>query len=242
MSSSDLLVNGDLADFRFHNFGVQFLERGFRGYRHDVRPRRHHFAHALVAEFHHLLDQVALFRLDDAFFFRDFHQRFDSLFRALLFALFRFVFGDARQRFRAFQENAHRPHQPHRSANQRQQRQQPSSRRAIQQHVRNEMHRENHFEHDENGNLHKRFPVAVNEIHHAARGFQHQKCQPEMAEDSKRAAAALPPDSQLRFDFRFENIQMFVDAAGGHAAEFAVDQSQVGKNGQRQPTRTTLSA
>jgi hypothetical protein len=55
-----------------------------------------------------------------------------------------------------------------------------------------------------------------------------------MAENTKRAAAALPLDLQLRFDFRFKDFQMFVDAARGHAAQFAVDQRQVGKNGQRQ--------
>jgi hypothetical protein len=53
-----------------------------------------------------------------------------------------------------------------------------------------------------------------------------------MAEDAKRAAAALAPDFQFRFDFRFKNFQMLVDAARGHAAELAVNQSQVGKNRQ----------
>jgi len=55
-----------------------------------------------------------------------------------------------------------------------------------------------------------------------------------MPEDAKGAASALPLDFQLRFNFRFENLQMFVDAARGHAAQFSVDQSEVGKNGQRQ--------
>jgi len=55
-----------------------------------------------------------------------------------------------------------------------------------------------------------------------------------MAEDAERAPTALAPDFQLRLDFCLEDVQVFVDAAGGHAAEFAVDQSEVGKDGQRQ--------
>ena len=39
----------------------------------NIRPRGHHFAHPLIAEFHHLLDQIGLFRFDDSFFFRGFH-------------------------------------------------------------------------------------------------------------------------------------------------------------------------
>ena len=90
------LIHGDLVQFCLDNFGVQLFERGVRGYRHDVRARRHHFAHALVAEFHDLFDQIRLLRLDDAFFFRGFHQRFDSLFRALFFGLFDFVLRNSR--------------------------------------------------------------------------------------------------------------------------------------------------
>ena len=94
------LIHGNLVQFRLDNFGMQLFERGVRGYRHDVRARRHHFAHALVAEFHDLFDQIRLFRLDDAFLFRGLYQRFDSLFRALLFGLFNFVLRNSRQRFR----------------------------------------------------------------------------------------------------------------------------------------------
>src|SRR5216684_4393014 len=220
--------------FRLHNFGVQFFECGVRRYRHDVRPRRHYFPHAFVAEFHHLLDQLRLLWLDDAFFFRGFHQRFDSLFRTLLLRLFQFVFGDARERFRAFEKDAHRPDEPHRAANQRQQRQQPSPRGPVEQHVGNEVHGEDHFEHDEDRDLHKGFPGAMNEVHDAPRRFQYEKRKPEVAEDAERAPAALAPDFQLRFDFRLEDVQVFVNAPGGHAAKFAVDQSEVGKDGQRQ--------
>src|SRR6266446_711933 len=85
---------------------------------HNVWPRRHDFAHTLVAEFHDLLDQVGLLRFDDSFLFRGFHQRFNPLLRALLFGLLDFVLRDPRERFRTFQEHAHRPNKPHRAANQ----------------------------------------------------------------------------------------------------------------------------
>ena len=96
------------------------------------------------------------------------------------------------------------------------------------------MHRKDHFEHDEDSDLHEGLPGASDEIHDPSRCLQHQERQPEMAEDAKRAAATLALDFQLRFDFRFEDFQMFVNAARGHTAEFAVDQSEVGKNRQRQ--------
>ena len=96
------------------------------------------------------------------------------------------------------------------------------------------MHGENHFENDKHAKLDQRFPSARNEVHHPARRFQHQKRQPEMAEDAEGAAAATPVDFQLWFDFRFEDVQMFVNAAGGHAPQLAVNQCQVGENGQRE--------
>ena len=53
-----------------------------------------------------------------------------------------------------------------------------------------------------------------------------------MAQYAEGPPAAPPVDFQLRFDFRFEDFQVLMDAAGGHAAKFAVDQCHVGKNGQ----------
>jgi len=67
------LIHRNLIQFRLDNFRVQVFERGVRRHGHNVGPRRHHFAHPFIAEFDDLLDQVRLFRLDDAFFFRDFH-------------------------------------------------------------------------------------------------------------------------------------------------------------------------
>ena len=73
-----------------------------------------------------------------------------------------------------------------------------------------------------------------NEVNDAARRFQHDKRQPEMPEDTECAAAAAAIDFEFRLDFRFKNFQVFVDAPRGHAAEFAVDQRQVGKDRQAQ--------
>src|SRR5262249_26260551 len=55
-----------------------------------------------------------------------------------------------------------------------------------------------------------------------------------MPQDAERAAAALAVDVQPRLDFRFENVQVLVDSAGGHAPEFAVNQGQVRENRQAQ--------
>jgi hypothetical protein len=54
-----------------------------------------------------------------------------------------------------------------------------------------------------------------------------------MAQNAEGAPAAAPVNFQLGLDLRFENVEMPVDAASGHAAQFAVDQRQVGKNRQR---------
>ena len=226
-------VNRNLGEFRFHDFCVQILQRGLGRNRHDIGPRRHYFAHALVAELHYLFNQIGLLRLDDAFFLGRFHQGLNSLLRPLLFRFLRFLFGDSRQRFRAFQKHAHRPHNPHSPANQRQKRSQPPPRRAVQKHVGNEVHCENHFQNHEHAEFDKRFPGTLREIHHAARRFQNKESQPEMPNDAERASAAAPVDFQLGFDLRFENIQMFVDAPRGHASQFSVDQCEVGKNRQR---------
>src|SRR5438045_8544259 len=97
---------------------MQLFERGIRRDGHDVGAWRHHFAHALVAKFNDLLDQVRLFRLDDALFFRDLHKSLDSLLRALFLGLFDFVLRNSRERFRAFEKYAPRPDEATRAAQQ----------------------------------------------------------------------------------------------------------------------------
>jgi hypothetical protein len=52
-----------------------------------------------------------------------------------------------------------------------------------------------------------------------------------MTQDTKCPATAATIDVQLRLDLSFEYFQVFVDAPGGHATEFAINQRQVGKNG-----------
>jgi len=212
------LIHGNLIQFRLDNFRVQVFERGVRKHGHNVGPRSHDFAHPFVAEFHDLLDQVRLFRLDDAFFFRGFHQRFDALFRALLLGLFGLVFRNTRQRFRAFQEYAHRPDEPHGPANQRQKRQQPAPCGAVQQHVRNKVHRNDDFEHKKYEELDERFPGTSDEVHHSSRRLEHQERQPEVPEDSEGPPTAAAIDLQLWLDLRFKDFQMLVDAARSHAA------------------------
>src|SRR5260370_32678859 len=93
------------------------------------------------------------------------------------------------------------------------------------------MHGEDDFEHYKNAKLDERFPRSRDEIHHAARRLQHQKRQPEVPQDSESSPAAAAIDFQLWLDLRFEDFQVLMDAAGSHAAEFAVNQGQVGENG-----------
>src|ERR1700730_4457759 len=69
-------------------------------------------------------------------------------------------------------------------------------------------------------------------MNHAARCFKDQEGQPEVAENAEGAAAAATIDVQLGFDFGFEDFEVFVDAAGGHATELTINQRQIGKNGQ----------
>ena len=98
----------------------------------------------------------------------------------------------------------------------------------------NEVHQDDDFQGEKNTELDERFPGAGNEIDDAARGFQNEKGEPEMAEDTERAAAAAAIDFELWLDFGFEDFEVRVDAAGGHAAEFAIDQRQIGKDRQAQ--------
>ena len=53
------------------------FERGIGGNGDDVGPRRHHFAHHLVAELHHGLDQFAVLFFDEPFFGAGGDQGFD---------------------------------------------------------------------------------------------------------------------------------------------------------------------
>src|SRR5205814_1043810 len=68
----------------------------------------------------------------------------------------------------------------------------------------------------------------------SARGFENQKCKPEMSEDAESASGAAAIYFQFRFDFGFKDIEMLVNRAGGHAAKLAVNQSEVGKNGKKE--------
>ena len=68
-----------------------------RGYRHghDVRPRRHHFAHARVAKFDDRMNQFALFFFENSFCFADIDQRLDVVAVVvflILFAVFSHLF------------------------------------------------------------------------------------------------------------------------------------------------------
>ncbi len=94
------------------------------------------------------------------------------------------------------------------------------------------MHQDDDFEREEYAELDKRFPCTGDEIDDASRGFEHEKREPEVAENAERAAAAAAVNFELRLDFVFKNVEMFMDSAGGHTAEFAVNQREIGKDGQ----------
>ncbi len=64
-----LLVGRDARVLLVDHQLAQFFERRVLADRDDARPRRHHFAHGLVAEGDHGLDQLAVAFFDDAFFF-----------------------------------------------------------------------------------------------------------------------------------------------------------------------------
>ena len=87
--------------------------------------------------------------LDDAFFFRGFDKGFNSFFGALLVGFFLLFFGDARESFCAFDEDAERLDEPEAGANRGKQRKQPASRSAIEEKIGNEVHRDDDFESDE---------------------------------------------------------------------------------------------
>ncbi len=53
-----------------------------------------------------------------------------------------------------------------------------------------------------------------------------------MAEDAEGAAAAATADFQFGFDFGFKNVEVFVNAPGRNASEFAINKGEVGKNRQ----------
>ena len=92
---------------------------------------------------------------------------------------------------------------------------------------------------EKNPELDERFPGAGDEVNDAARGLQHEEGKPEMSEDTERPAAAAAIDFEFVLDFCFENFQVSVHAAGGHASEFAIDQSQIGKNRQAREREAT---
>src|SRR5258708_31303447 len=101
------------------------------------------------------------------------------------------------------------------------------------------MHGKDHFEHHKNTKLDERFPRSRDEVHHAPSRLQHQKREPEVSEDSESPAAAPAIDFQLWLDLRFEDFQVLMHPAGGHAAAFAVNQSPVIQHRQGEPYLTT---
>ena len=74
-----LLVDRDARVLLGDDQLAQLLERGVGGDGDDVGPRRHHFAHHLVAELDHGLDQLAVFLFDQALFGAGGDQGFDVL-------------------------------------------------------------------------------------------------------------------------------------------------------------------
>jgi len=172
--------------------------------------------------------------LDDSFFFGGFDEGFDSLFGALLVRFLLFFFGDARERLRAFDENTEGLDEPEASANRGKQRKEPTLRGAIKKKIGDKVHRNDDFEGDEDAQLDEGFPSARDEIKNAARGFENKKREPEVAEDTKCAARATAIDFQLGFDFGFKNVEMLVNGTSGHAAEFAINEREVGKDRQKE--------
>ena len=130
---ADDLVDGLLVDRNARVLLVddqlaQLLERGVGRNGHDVGPRRHHFAHHLVAELHHRLDQLAVVFLDEAFFGAGRDQRFDVLGRGGLLRLRRGIVGESTSDWKNCSTATNGRAISAINAQQRDQRQQPSRR------------------------------------------------------------------------------------------------------------------
>ena len=90
--------------------------RSIRGDREDLRPRRHHFAHQLVAELDRRAHQVAVALFQDAFFFARFEQRTQHRRRRLIFFGFGSCGGCARETIESGNQVSVRAGQHHEAA------------------------------------------------------------------------------------------------------------------------------
>jgi len=68
------------------------------------------------------------------------------------------------------------------------------------------MHDDHNLEGNEDAEFNDGFPNSRNEVQNSARGFENQKCEPEMAENTESASSAAAIYFQLRFDFGFKDI------------------------------------
>ena len=176
--------------------------RSVRRNRDHVGPRRHHVAHALFAEFDHLLDQPRLVLLDDAFLGRRVDKRLDRLLigggRAGL------VFGEPQNRSEKIQHGIKRPRKPQQNSHERHERRNPIPARARQQQERQKLHRDHHFGGEEDDDLDAEFRAAGHSRVHGQRGDRRKKHQPEPREQAEGERGARTVELETRLDFGFE--------------------------------------
>ncbi len=101
----------------------------------DIGARRHYFAHGLIAELDHGLDELAVAFLQDAFFFRGFNQRVHGF--GWMFRLFRLM--RLRQSGNGQPEakgDGDRQHEINQALQQRNKFDEPHAARAREEHVR----------------------------------------------------------------------------------------------------------
>ncbi len=203
------------------------------GNRKDLRPRRHHLAHQLVAELDGRAHQVDVVLFENALFFPGFQQRLDIDGRLLLLT------GRRLRQRRHGEEEAHkdgnRSHQPQQQADGPDQLAHPASARAVEEQRRQKLVAEHHHQHNgENGLRDLRIggPRQVRsaiEQHHAE--LQRNNAQRQLLQHRRGDGCVLAAQAELRLDQLFPCVQIFLDFARENLAELGVDAADVG--GQR---------
>src|SRR5216684_4576419 len=226
-------VNGQARESRFHDQLAKRFDGGAGLNGDDVRAGRHHFADALVAELDDLLEQVGLAGLDNSLFLRGFDQRFDPFgVRAGVGGGVRLLLGNAREGRGQVEQGAKRPDQQRRRAKNGDQRQKPAAGGPREKEIGNEMHADGNFQTEKDKKLEGGFGDVGDKIKNTARGFEDDQSQPKMREQIKRERALSAIEVQAGFDLRFKNVEMFVQAARGDAAEAAINMVEIGKDRQ----------
>src|ERR1700722_11333207 len=124
------------------------------------------------------------------------------------------------------------PNEKYESAGYRNERKNPIAGTASEEQRGDELHGHENFGAEKDDHFDGGFPGAGDEKQNAAGGEGGDQDQPKTSEEAESESGAARLHMETWLDFGFESLEVTMNAAGVHAAEFAVDAIEVGKKNQ----------